>query len=65
MSFQWSFKWVSSVFERRSKDVLGKFHICFSEVLRKFQGSFKGFSRKIEGFSEIHLKGIQWSFKGI
>ena len=40
--FQWSFKWISWVFERNSKGVWGKenfkkkFHVCFKNVSMKF-----------------------------
>ena len=52
----------SSVFERSSRSVLGKFQRCFLEVSRGFPGNFNIVSGKIERYSE---KPIQGSFKGI
>ena len=35
--FHWSFKWISRVFKRISMGVLGKFLMCFKNVLREIQ----------------------------
>ena len=54
--------WVSRVFERNSKVILGKFQsfakgvsrksqACSKKVFRMLQGNFKVVSRKIEGVS--------------
>ena len=48
--FQGRFQWVSWVFERSSK---------------KFQGSFKGMSRKFKGCPKKVFRMLQGSFKGI
>ena len=44
--FQGSFQWVSKVFERSSKVFQG----CSKKVFRMLLGSFKGVSRKFQGY---------------
>ena len=58
--FQWSFKWVPIVFERR--DLQGSFKF----VSRVFQGSLMGGPRKILGcFKEVSRIQILGCVKGV
>ena len=74
--FQGSFQWISMIFERNSKKILGKFQMCFKEVSnvikesflgasRKFKGCFKKFRgcfKKVSRVSQGRLKGVSMEF---